>query len=197
MRNSGVTRRTPVFGLLTATAVLSAVAACVPERIELEKGGPFPPGVDHRKKAVDGVEVGHRLMSAAQYELAIEAFTRAALEQGMTPEILSGLGTANLGLGRLGQAEDLLRKAVRADANWPAAWNNLGVVLMERGKTTEAEQVFRKAYALDDGQSDSIRDNLRLALAKSEISANDEAQNEEYKLVQRGNADYLIRRNQD
>ena len=30
--------------------------------------------------------------------------------------------------------------------------------------------MFRKAYALDNGESDSIRDNLRLALAKTEKS---------------------------
>lgn len=197
MQQSGVTKRTPFTPILLATAVLSAVAACVPERIAQPKDGPFPPGVDHRKKAVDGVEVGHRLMNASQYELALEAFTRAALEDGLTAEILSGLGSANLGLGRLGQAESLLRRAVQADSEWPEAWNNLGVVLMERGKTIEAEQIFRKAYALDNGQSDSIRDNLRLALAKSENPAINNDQNEEYKLVQRGEADYLIRTNQD
>ena len=31
---------------------------------------------------------------------------------------------------------------------------------MERGKTAEAVQVFQRAYALDNGESDAIRDNL-------------------------------------
>jgi hypothetical protein len=53
--------------------------------------------------------------------------------------------------------------------------------------------VFRKAYALDNGESDSIRDNLRLALANSENPDNNVDQNENYKLVRRGNSDYLIR----
>ena len=137
--------------------------------------------------------VGHRLMQAGEYELALEAFTRAAAEQGMTADVVSAIGTANLGLGRLGQAETLLRRAVKQDEAIPETWNNLGVVLMERGKYAEAEQIFRRAYALDNGQSDSIRDNLRLALAKSENPDYDDPQQQDYKLVRRGSADYVIR----
>jgi len=156
------------------------------------KDNPFAPGVNQSKEAVDGIEVGHRLMAAGQYELALRSFSRAALDHGMDAEILSGLGSANLGLGRLGQAEQLLRRAVAKDESQPEDWNNLGVVLMERGKTAEAVQVFRKAYALDNGESDAIRDNLRLALAKSENSVIKEVDEEKYKLVRRGAGDYLI-----
>nr|WP_245926131.1 tetratricopeptide repeat protein [Ascidiaceihabitans donghaensis] len=155
--------------------------------------GPYAPGVDRSKQAVDGVEVGHRLIAAGEYELAIRAFNRAALANGLDAEILSGLGTANLELGRLGQAETLLRRATAQDDAWPEIYNNLGVVLMERGKTAEAQQIFRKAFALDNGESALIRDNLRLALAKSENTVNTAGQNNNYKLVRRGSSDYLIR----
>jgi tetratricopeptide (TPR) repeat protein len=171
-----------------------ALAACSTGGLSPLENGPFAPGPDLNKPAVDGLEVGHRLMAADQYELALEAFTRAALEQGLTPEILTAMGTANLGLGRLGQADTLLRRAVAEEPEWPEAWNNLGVLLMEQGRIAEAEQVFRKAYALDNGESDSIRDNLRLALEKSENSDNDAVENQEYKLVRRGNSDFLIRK---
>ncbi|MFN3208454.1 MAG: tetratricopeptide repeat protein [Roseovarius sp.] len=137
--------------------------------------------------------VGHRLVAAAEYELAIDAFSRAALEQGMTADVLAGLGTANLGLGRLHTAERLLRQAIEKDEFSPEVWNNLGVVLLEKGQTGEAEQVFKKAYALDNGQSDSIRDNLRLVLAKSQNSLYSEELEQDYKLVRRGSSDYLIR----
>ena len=179
---------------LLAIAVISAVASCGPQAISTPTDGPFPPGVDLSKQAVSGVEVGHRLMEAQQYELALEAFTRAALDQGLTGEILNGMGTANLGLGRLGQSEKLLRRAVAAEPDWAEAWNNLGVLLMERDQIAEAQQVLRKAFALDDGQNDSIRDNLRLALAKSENDDNTTGQNEDYKLVRRGSSEYLIRK---
>ncbi len=174
--------------------MILAVASCGPTPIAPTEGGLFPPGVDLSAEAVDGVEVAQRLMEAQQYELALDALTRAALEQGMTGEILNGMGTANLGLGRLGQSEKLLRRAVEVEPEWSEVWNNLGVVLMERGQLTEAQNVFHKAYALDNGQNDSIRDNLRLALAKSENTDNNAGQNEQYKLVRRSSSDYLIRK---
>ncbi len=178
---------------LTLVAVIG-LAACSSGGLSRDTDGVFAPGTDLRREAVDGVEVGHRLMQAGQHELAIDAFTRAALEQGLTPEILTGLGSANLGLGRLGQAEDLLRRAVAAEPDWPEAWNNLGVVLMERDKTAEAVQIFRKAFALDNGESDAIRDNLRIALAKLENPDTILDLEQEYKLVRRGTGDVLLRR---
>jgi len=152
------------------------------------------PGVDLRADGADNLETGHRLVAAGQYELAIRSFNRAAIDRGtVDAEILSGLGTANLGLGRLGQAETQLRRAVQRDATQPEIWNNLGVVLMERGKNADAIQIFRKAFALDNGESVSIRDNLRLALEKSENFDTSSDSIDEYKLVRRGSADYLIR----
>lgn len=181
---------TCALGLGTAFGL----TACTAGGFSASDGQVFAPGVDQRAAAEDGVEVGHRLIAAGQHELALRAFNRAALtEGGLTVDILSGMGSANLGLGRLGQAEELLRRAVREDEALPETWNNLGVVLMERGKTVEAEQIFRKAYALDDGESDAIRDNLRLALAKSDDSANVILDEADFKLVRRGGGDVLIR----
>ena len=97
-----------------------------------------------------------------------KAYLRGASEQGLTADVLSALGSANLRLGRLGQAETLLRQATKKEETFAAAWNNLGVVLMERGKFGEAARVFRTAFALDSGESADIRDNLRLALEKLE-----------------------------
>ncbi|MEP3330663.1 tetratricopeptide repeat protein [Sedimentitalea sp.] len=180
--------------LALALSMVALMAACDAFSRTEPTDGVYAPGVDLRKDAADGLEVGNRLLAASEYELALDAFTRAALDQGLTPEILTGMGTANLGLGRLGQSEELLRRAVEAAPDWPEAWNNLGVVLLEQGEFGEAEQIFRKAYALDNGESDSIRDNLRLALAKSENIGHSGGQNQEYKLVRRGSSDYLIRK---
>lgn len=177
-----------------ALLMMTTLAACSTGGLGASDRGPYAPGVKPGARAEDGMVVGHRLMEAGEFELALDAYTRAALDQGMTPDVLAGLGSANLGLGRLGQAETLLRRAIAADGAIPETWNNLGVVLMEQGKTAEAEQIFRRAYALDNGESDSIRDNLRLALAKSENSDYGAYEEQEYKLVRRGSTVYSIRR---
>ena len=98
--------------------------------------------------------------------------------------------------GRLETAERLLRRAVEAEDATPEFWNNLGVVLVEKGEYAEAEQMLRRAYALDSGESDAIRDNLRLALAKSANSVYGEdaiQANQKYKVVRRGGGSYLLR----
>jgi len=174
--------------------LILALAGCTGQGETVSGDNPYAPGVARSGEAVDGMVVGHRLMDAGEYELAIYAYSRAAVSEGMTAEVIAGIGSANLALGRLGTAERLLRDAIEKDEEAPEVWNNLGVVLMERGKTAEAAQVFRRAYAIDNGQSDSIRDNLRLALAKSENSDYGEEKVQDYKLVRRGSSDYLIRK---
>ncbi|WP_420859811.1 tetratricopeptide repeat protein [Marivivens marinus] len=177
--------------LVLAAAACAALAACTSGG--LNRGdGVYAPGVAGETD-VDGLLVGHRLMAAGEYELALKAYTRAAAQQGLNVDTLSALGSANLRLGRLGQAERLLRRAVEEDADFAAAWNNLGVVLMEMGQIGEAAEVFRRAYATDNGNSDQIRDNLRLALALLENPGYSPAQeNEEFQLVRRGTGDYVI-----
>nr|WP_072779237.1 tetratricopeptide repeat protein [Marivita hallyeonensis] len=169
------------------------LAACGPGGFSASGDTVFAPSVDPRGDQVDQLLVGHRLMAAGEYELALSSFKLAAADQGLTPEVVTSLGSANLALGRLGQAEQLLRRAVKDDADSPEGWNNLGVVLMERGKSAEAAQVFRRAFALDNGESVAIRDNLRLALAKIENSQYGAETEQEYKLVRRGSSDFLIR----
>jgi len=141
----------------------------------------------------DGLIVGHRLMAAGEYELALDAYMIAAGQQGLNVDTLSALGSANLHLGRLGQAERLLRRAVEMDPSFVPAQNNLGVVLMESGKIGEAAEVFRRAYATDNGNSDTIRDNLRLALSRLENSTYTEGQeDEQFQLMRRGTGEYAI-----
>ncbi|KPD13083.1 tetratricopeptide repeat protein [Phaeobacter sp. 11ANDIMAR09] len=197
-------RAAPVrrFGPRTAAVAFALVAVgCSPAgQLHTSPGSWAAPGVDLRQKGEDPLIVGHRLMAAQEYELAMDAFTRATLEHGLTPEILSSLGSANLGLGRLGQAEELLRRAVKQAPDWAEPHNNLGIVLMERGKTAEAVQILKRAFALNNGESDAIRDNLRLALEKFENTPHSDGQsteNDTYKLVQQGGGSYLIRKSPD
>ena len=151
------------------------------------------PGLDTKGRAVDGLTVGHRLQEAGEHELALRAYYRAAARQGATADVLSAIGSANLSLGRLGQAEQILRRALEQEPDFVPALNNLGVVLMEKGETGEAARNFQKAFALDSGKTDAIRENLRLALARSDsdsYSAGEEA--EGFALLRQGQGNYLL-----
>ena len=126
------------------------------------------PGLDRRGVGVDQRIVGERLMTSGEYELALEAFQRAAIDDGLTAELLSAMGVANLQLGRLDQAINLFEQAIKKEPKWPGLLNNLGVALMQKGDYQRAALIFKKAVALDNGENDSIRKNLALALEKSE-----------------------------
>lgn len=168
-----------------ATLLCTVLAACGTGGLEpLEGGSLAPQGTAQDEASVDGLIVGHRLMKAGQYELALDAYYRAASEQGVNVDVLSAIGSANLQLGRLNQAEQILRRATELDETFPPAWNNLGVVLMEKGSYGEASRVFKLAFALDSGESAEIRENLRLAMAKLENPSY--APPEDFRLVRRG-----------
>lgn len=145
---------------------------------------------------MDGLLVGHRLMEAGEHELALKAYLRAAGEQGINADVLSALGSANLKLGRLGQAEQLLRRALELEPTFVPALNNLGVILMEQGKYGEAKLVFQQAFALDSGQSTMIRENLRLAIARLEGAVYGDGQTPEeepvFDLLRRGDGEYVL-----
>jgi predicted permease len=87
----------------------------------------------------------------------------------------------------------LLRQAIKQDPTFVPALNNLGVVLMEQGKAGEARRVFQQAFALDSGETDSIRENLRLAIAQSESSVYAEPKEEpDFTLVRRGQGRFVL-----
>ena len=64
---------------------------------------------------------------------------------------------------------------------------------MERGNSAEASAVFKRAFAADSGNSDEIRNNLRLALAKMENPSNTAVQeNQNFNLIRRGAGDFVL-----
>jgi len=171
--------------------LILALAACSTGGLSTSKDSPYAPGRDLRGTDVDGLTVGHRLMAAGQYELALDAYTRGARDNGLTVDVLTALGSANLKLGRLGQSEKWLRAAIVEDDSFVPAWNNLGVLLLERNDLAQSAEMFKRAFALDSGESDEIRDNLRLVLSKLENPSYNDTQ-EQPKLVRRGTGDYLL-----
>ncbi len=185
-------------GVLLCCAV--AVAACsqngtVNSRslAEVRQGVKPPKGTQIITEDVDGLIVGHRLMAAGEYELALKAYTRGANEHGLNADVLSALGSANLKLGRLTHAKELLLLAVEKNQTFVPAWNNLGVVLQTQREYAEAKQVFQLAYGLDNGNSEEIRANLTKTIAILENSGySEDNENNEFELVRRGNGRYLL-----
>lgn len=177
--------------LLTLCSAL-LLAGCVPAS-DVSRNNPY--GVDARGDGVDGMTVGHRLMEAGEHELALKAYLRGAAESGINADVLSSLGSANLALGRLGQAEKLLERALELDPDFVPALNNMGVVKMETDDVGEARVYFQKAFALDSGETDSIRENLMLAIARSEASVYDQPEEQEssgFRLVRQEKGKYVL-----
>ena len=174
-------------------ALVLALGACAdPTRLSGGTRGVAPAGSPDSQEFPDGLDVGHRLMAAGEFELALKAYSRAAGDRGLTVDVLSALGSANLKLGRLGQAEGLLEKAVEADPGFAPAWNNLGVVLTGQKRYVPARQSFEAAFANDNGKSEEIWQNLVLAIQNQENAQEDRVPEAAFQLVRRGNGRFLL-----
>ena len=173
-------------------AALGLLSACDEGAKPLDETASAAPGLDTRGTNADPMLVGQRLMDAGEHELAMRAFYRAAATEGLSARVLTSLGTAQLALGRLGQAEKTLRDATVTDPTYVPAWNNLGAVLVEQGNWGEAVRVLETAFALDSGESAEIQQNLTLALANFEARGYSEPEDAEFDLLLRGQGDYLL-----
>lgn len=180
------------FRMLIAGLAAFAVSACETEPGLSSGNGLAPVGVPDGAEFPDGLEVGHRLMAAGEYEIALKAYTRALAEQGLTVDVLSALGSANMKLGRLKQARQLLERAVEEDESFVPAWNNLGVVYTGLGNHPQARQAFEAAFALDNGQSEEVWQNLLLAIENVKNNEAVPVEPTEFDLVRRGNGRFLL-----
>lgn len=181
-------------GAITLVAcVLTALCAC--ENLQAGKlsGSDLAPtGAPEVAEVVDGLTVGHRLMAAGEYELALKSYTRAVSAQGLTTDVLSAMGSANLKLGRLKQAEKFLEQATTQDPDFVPAWNNLGVVQTSLRDYVGAHESFRAAFALDNGASEEVWQNLLLAINNLKNNEAEQSDQSNFDLVRRGNGRYLL-----
>ncbi len=148
-----------------------------------------PPGVARGADIVDPLIVGDRLLAAGEPEMALDSYIRAAAgPRGATPDVRAAMAQANIGLGRLGQAERLLREVVAEEPRNAPAINDLGVVLLELGETGEAHRLFRSAFALQP--SPEIRENLRVSGARLAGAVYTEPGDDAFTLTRRDNGIY-------
>jgi tetratricopeptide (TPR) repeat protein len=181
----------PLLLLLTL-----ALAACtLSPRLDTGADDVYaPPSVGPLDDSLDNLIAGDRLMEAGEYELALRAYYRAGVEDGLSVDVITAIGAANLALGRLGQAEEQFRAALQRQQDFVPALNNLGAVLIEQGEYGEARRILEQAFALDSGSSETIRDNLRLAIARMEnqVYTGGNEQNQPG-LIRRGGGRYTLR----
>ncbi len=168
------------------------LSGCNDGRLSDTSTGPGGIPASRRLQGEDGLAIGHQLMAAGEYELALDAYYAAGVELGLNADVLSAVGSANMKLGRLNQAEKVLRRAIDEDDRFVPAWNNLGIVLYNQGELGEAREAFRVAFALDSGASTEIRDNLQLLDAKLAQVVPDQDVEADFRLVRRGNGRYLL-----
>ncbi|MGB3406566.1 MAG: tetratricopeptide repeat protein [Jannaschia sp.] len=140
--------------------------------------------------SVDPLIVGDRLLDAGEAELALASYVRAAGTLGLTPEVKLSMAMANMKLGRLNQAERLLRDVIAAEPENAGALNNLGVVLLDLGELGEAHRLFRAAFALQP--TPEIRENLRVSGAKLENRTYDTNEDEAFTLTAQANGVYTL-----
>ncbi|RMF40345.1 MAG: tetratricopeptide repeat protein [Alphaproteobacteria bacterium] len=176
---------------LIAAILLGACAQPGEGRLLRYSGPPAPlfaPPIPEQ----DPVAVGHRLMAAGEYELALRRYEEALVRDPGSVPALIGVGTANQRLGRLKRAEKFLVRAVELAPDSVAGWNNLGVVRYKLGEYKAAHAAFRTAFALDGGRSESIRRNLELARFRSPETVDIDRVASEFELVRRGDGTYLL-----
>jgi tetratricopeptide (TPR) repeat protein len=101
-------------------------------------------------------------MQTGNPRLAVERIVRAIAFSGK-PDFYSHLGEAYRQLGDPDRAIQACRAALLIDSKHTGALNNLGVALMDRGKTTEARDILAEAVRLSPGFA-AAHNNLGNAL---------------------------------
>ena len=103
-----------------------------------------------RRSAPAHNQLGVLSMERHDLDAAVRAFSRAHRLDKENPEYANNLGFALLSAGRPGEAVDVLRAALQADATRLRIRNNLGFALLADGRPDEAFRVFRSASTEDE-----------------------------------------------
>lgn len=94
--------------------------------------------------------------SISPYRIALEAYPES-------DTVLNNLGYAQLQLGRLDLALDLLRRAVAVNSENPNAHVNLGLIFFGLGRYGEALESWERAVSLEPALQDDLADIRRRA----------------------------------
>jgi tetratricopeptide (TPR) repeat protein len=91
-------------------------------------------------------EAGYVLHQLGEYERAIDAY-RASIADRPTAEAHTFLGWSLSYLGRIDEAIEQCKIAIRIDPDFGNPYNDIGVYLLDRGRLDEAKPWLEKAIA--------------------------------------------------
>ncbi|NIR28779.1 MAG: tetratricopeptide repeat protein, partial [Gammaproteobacteria bacterium] len=100
-------------------------------------------------------------------DVALARYDALLTRMSDSPKVWNERGVTLHQVGRLDEAEESYRRALRIDESYALAWNNVGVLSAHRGDTTGAEGAFHRALQIQSGLDDA-RLNLGLLWIKTQ-----------------------------
>ena len=113
---------------------------------------------------VQEMQIAHREISEGRNQRAVEIYERWNKILPKDARSAFNLGVALANLGETERAIEAYRKAWRiegAGRGAAEAWNNIGVLKLEKTEYRESQEAFRKAVSLSPGYADPV-ENLKI-----------------------------------
>ena len=110
--------------------------------------------------------IGKDYLRLHELPQAVQAMSRANQINPTRLDNLRNLGTAELQLGRVDDAERAFKAITLQNDHYSAAWNGLGLVAIQRGDAATALQDFQKAVATGPNEAEPLL-NLGLLYKKT------------------------------
>lgn len=104
---------------------------------------------DVKQSAVAAFEEGQNAQQRGDLNSAVRLYTKAIAADASLFQAYYQRATALLGLGREGEAEADLKKAIEIEPTFARAHRALGQTLLDHGRTEEAKHEFARAIELD------------------------------------------------
>jgi len=129
-----------------------------------ERAGRYERAVEVYQSAIDRhiftdliySRLGKLYLRLHQLDKAVDAMTHARETNPTDLENWRNLGTAELQLGRVDEAEKAFKAIILQNDHYSAAYNGLGLVAIQRGDSDAAQRNFEKAAELDPNEVEPV-----------------------------------------
>ena len=123
--------------------------------------------------------LGDALNARGRYLAALHVFEQL---QPRTPVIANKIGVASEHMRMFDRAKLSFDEAIRLDANYSEAYNNLGTVYHSQGDLGRAEKLYKRAIKLKPQSADSWQNLGTLYYSKRKFKKGEEAYHEALKI---------------